>query len=65
MNGLSGLDGKLIVEYYSQEKQAKFEARRQMARQKEMAMGALHTKIHRIKGVLRPCVEKCMSGKRL
>lgn len=63
MNGLNVLDGRLIVEYYSEEKQAKFEVRRQIARQKEMAMGALHTKIHRIKGILRPCVEKCLSNK--
>lgn len=65
MNGLNGVDGKLIVEYYSEDKQAKFEVRRQIARQKEMAMGALHTKIHRIKGILRPCVEKCISKKDL
>lgn len=63
MNGLNVLDGRLIVEYYSEDKQAKFEVRRQIARQKEMAMGALHTKIHRIKGILRPCVEKCLSNK--
>lgn len=60
MNDLNILDGKLIIEYYSEEKQAKFELRRQIARQNEMAIGALHTKIHRIKGILRPCVEKCL-----
>jgi DNA-directed RNA polymerase specialized sigma24 family protein len=65
LNDLNILDGKLIVEYYSEEKQAKFELRRQLAMKKEMAMGALHTKIHRIKGILRPCVENCMNKKRL
>lgn len=64
MKDLSILDGKLIVDYYSEEKQAKFEARRRMAMEKEMAMGALHSKIHRIKGILRPCVEKCLGEKK-
>lgn len=63
MNDLDLVDGKLIVEYYSEEKQAKFELRRQIAAQNEIAMGTLHTRIHRIKGTLRPCVEKCMSKK--
>lgn len=63
LNGLNVLDGRLIVEYYSEEKQAKFELRRQIAVQNEIAMGTLHTKIHRIKGTLRPCVERCLSKK--
>jgi DNA-directed RNA polymerase specialized sigma24 family protein len=65
LNDLNMLDGKLIVDYYSKEKQAKFEIRRKMALQNDIAMGALHTRIHRIKGVLRPCVENCMNKKRL
>lgn len=63
MNDLHNSDEQLIIEYYSEDKQAKFELRRQIAVNKKMAMGALHTKIHRIKGTLRPCVEKCMSKK--
>jgi hypothetical protein len=62
LNSLAISDGKLIVEYYSEEKQAKFELRRKLAIQNEMAIGTLQTKIHRIKRVLRPCVEKCMTG---
>lgn len=58
-------DSKLLVEYYREDKQVKFAYRRQLATQNEMAMGALHTKIHRLKNVLRPCVEKCMSEKSL
>jgi DNA-directed RNA polymerase specialized sigma24 family protein len=65
LSDLNMPDSKLLVEYYSEEKQAKFELRRQLAIKKEMAMGALHTKIHRIKGILRPCVENCMNKKRL
>lgn len=65
LNGLTGIDGRLIIEYYSEERKAKFEVRQKIAKQNEMAMGTLHTKIHRIKGVLRPCVEKCMNEKRM
>lgn len=65
MNDLNIFDGKLIIEYYSEDKRAKFELRRQIAFQNEMAMGTLHTRIHRIKGTLRPCVEKCMSKKNI
>lgn len=63
LSDLNAFDGNLIVEYYSEERQAKFEIRRQLASRNDMAMGALHTKIHRIKGALRPCVERCMSKK--
>lgn len=65
VNDLNFLDGKLIIEYYSEDKQAKVEARREIAVQNEMAMGTLHTRVHRIKGALRPCVEKCMSKKNI
>lgn len=62
LNKIADADGKLIVEYYSEEKQAKFELRRKLAQKNELAMGALQTKIHRLKRVLRPCIEKCLTG---
>lgn len=53
------LDGKLIVDYYIEVGQSKVSARQQLALHNELTIGALHTRIHRIKGILRPCVEKC------
>lgn len=62
LNGIPLLDRKLIVEYYSEEKQAKFELRKKLAKQNDLAVGALQTKIHRLKKALRPCIEKCLNG---
>lgn len=65
LNNLDRLDRSLIVEYYSQEKQAKINVRRQLAMQNDITIGTLHTRIHRIKGILRPCVEECVNKERL
>lgn len=51
--------GDLIVEYFTFEKAKKTEHRRQLAEKLQMEMGAFHTKIHRLKTILRQCIEKC------
>lgn len=56
---LSSDDGDLIVEYYSLEKAEKIAHRRTLAEKLQMEMGAIHTKIHRLKKILRECIEKC------
>lgn len=53
-------DRKLIVEYYGEDGQLKINARRQLAEHFELTVGALHTRVHRIRGILRPCLEKCI-----
>lgn len=58
-------DREMIIEYYGQEKNNKFEFRRRMAAGKQISVSALHTKIHRLKNNLRKCVEKCMDEKNL
>ncbi len=65
LSNLNNLDGDLIIEYYSQERQSKINMRRQLAVQYDMTIGTLHTRIHRIKRILRPCLEECTRKERL
>lgn len=53
-------ESALIVEYYGKDKSEKFELRRKLAEAMNLKMPALHTKVFRIRGVLRECVEKCL-----
>jgi DNA-directed RNA polymerase specialized sigma24 family protein len=62
LGSLKGWDGDLIVAYYRHSGQPKVDARRRLAEHNELSVGALHTKIHRIKALLRPCVEKCVES---
>lgn len=57
-------DGRLIVTYYTREKQENLELRRQLAQTNDLAMGALQTKVYRLKKTLRPCIEKCIKSKK-
>lgn len=65
MNTLKKSDRSLIIEYYSEDNKEKMEFRRQIATQNMMEMGALHTKIYRIKLSLRPCLERCLGKKNI
>lgn len=56
-------DGKLVVQYYSENKTAKIELRRKMAEELESNAGTLHTKIYRIRNILKKCIQKCLDGK--
>ncbi len=56
---LSVEDGDLIVEYYCLEKAEKIEHRRKLAEKLQMNIGAIHIKIHRLRKILRECIEKC------
>ncbi len=58
-------DGKLVVEYYAVRDSVGVDFRRKLAESHKMTIGALHTRIHRIKGSLRPCVEKCIESERM
>ncbi len=53
-------ESALVVEYYGKEKNEKFAVRRQMADALHLKMPALHTKVFRIRSVLRECVENCV-----
>lgn len=60
---LSETDRVLMVQYFSKEKSAKIEHRRKLAEQLNISNATMHVKIHRLKDVLRVCVEKCLNKK--
>lgn len=53
-------ESALVIEYYGKDKSEKFEMRRKLADTMNLKMPALHTKVFRIRSVLRKCVEKCL-----
>jgi DNA-directed RNA polymerase specialized sigma24 family protein len=58
-------DKKVILQYYSLDKKAKMNLRTNLAEEMNLKMGALHTRVHRIRVALRNCVEKCLAEKDL
>ncbi len=52
-------DKNLMISYFCPEKAEKIENRRKLSEKLQMNMGAIHTKIHRLKKILRKCIEKC------
>lgn len=57
---LSPRDRELILAYYAKEKQAKIEHRKDLARQLGVLTNALRVRVHRIRGVLEDCIERCL-----
>lgn len=53
-------ESALVVNYYRKDKSEKFEARRKLADALNLKLPALHTKVFRIRSVLRECVKKCL-----
>lgn len=53
-------ESSLVIEYYSLDKNEKFEMRRKLADKVNLKMPALHTRIYRIRGVLRECINNCL-----
>jgi len=51
---------KLVVEYYQQERQAKIEHRKRLARELGIAVNALRIRAHRIRLALQRCVLDCL-----
>lgn len=51
----------LAIQYFCKDKGEKIEHRRKLAEQLSLRMSALHVKIHRLKTVLRNCVENCLN----
>lgn len=56
---------EMMFEYYGQDKSTRFEVRRKMAKDRNITVQALHTRIYRIKNSLKICIEKCMDEKTL
>ena len=53
-------ESRLVLQYYSEDKTAKLQARKKLAETLNVKPNTLHTKIHRIKIVLKDCVEHCL-----
>jgi len=58
-------ENNLILQYYSKDKKAKIELRTKLAEKMKLKMGTLHIRVHRIRILLRNCVEKCLTEKDL
>ncbi len=58
-------ESTLVVEYYGKDKSEKFELRRKLAEAMNLKMPALHTRVFRIRGVLRECIEECLENNSL
>lgn len=53
-------ESSLVIEYYGRDKSEKFELRRKLAEGMNLKMPALHTRVFRIRSVLRECIEECL-----
>jgi RNA polymerase sigma factor (sigma-70 family) len=57
---LSAEKKELILSYYAKEKQAKIDHRTELARQLGLSVETLRVRVHRIRGVLEKCIERCL-----
>ena len=53
-------ESNLVIQYYGGDKRAKIELRRNIADRMNLKMPALHTRVYRIRSVLRECIEECL-----
>jgi DNA-directed RNA polymerase specialized sigma24 family protein len=60
LNELLREDRDLVLLYYSENKQAKIELRRELAAQRGISLDALRIRLYRIRRNLRDCVEDCL-----
>lgn len=58
-------ESALVIEYYGKDKSEKFEERRKLADALNLKMPALHTRVFRIRNMLRECVKNCVKKKSL
>lgn len=57
---LSAEKRKLVLDYYAKEKQAKIDHRTQLAREFGISVESLRVRVHRIRGTLEKCIERCL-----
>jgi RNA polymerase sigma factor (sigma-70 family) len=51
---------QLVLAYYAKEKQAKIDHRTEMARELGISVETLRVRVHRIRGTLEKCIERCL-----
>ena len=57
---LSREESSLVIQYYGREKSEKFDLRRKIAERMNLKMPALHTRVFRIRSILRECIKECL-----
>lgn len=60
---LSAENRNLILKYYAKEKQAKIDHRAQLAAELGTSLEALRVRVHRLRGTLEKCIERCLDQK--
>ena len=60
---LSSEKRELILGYYTKEKQAKIDHRTELARRMGISVETLRVRVHRIRGTLEKCIERCLDSK--
>jgi RNA polymerase sigma factor (sigma-70 family) len=63
LEDLSPEQRELIKNYYAKEKQAKIDHRAQLADKLGVTLDALRVRVHRLRGKLEKCVERCLDEK--
>jgi RNA polymerase sigma factor (sigma-70 family) len=61
MEGVMSASGKLVLEYYQDDRRAKIDHRKEMAARLGIAQNALRIRVHRIKATLEKCVLACLA----
>ena len=54
---------ELILGYYAKEKQAKIDHRTELARRMGISVETLRVRVHRMRGTLEKCIERCLDNK--
>lgn len=57
---LSAEKKELILHYYGKEKQAKIDQRSEMARKLGISVKTLRVRVHRLRGIIETCIERCL-----
>ncbi len=60
LRGLGDAERRLILEYYSEVKQAKIDSRKRLAAEHGLGLNALRVKAHRIRASLHGCILRCL-----
>jgi DNA-directed RNA polymerase specialized sigma24 family protein len=60
MQQLSPSQRELVLEYYQEERRAKIDHRKELARKMNIALNALRIRAHRIRATLQQCVQNCL-----
>lgn len=60
MQRLPPKDRNLILQYYQEDKQAKIDHRRKLAKEMGIGINALRIRAHRIRVVLQQCMDECL-----